>query len=362
MTQLQEPPFAVQVELTEGCNLRCPFCGLNGIRQPKGNDFKFMDPETLRSLMDQMVAAGWNPRVEFAMHGEPTMHPAVADMVRLARAAAPSYFMMMTSNGGGLLRRPGPAANVRALFDAGLNTLALDDYDGVGIVPKIRAAMSMCPKCMGTGHYVVLDKSETCDACNGSGVTAPALDGVSVYEYPANKDGNPHTRRKVNGRVLTFVADISHVAKGDGTHSLLNNHAGSGAPLNDSQQHSRCAKPFRELSVRWDGNVAICCNDWRGTYKAGNVVTDGLDAVWNGAAMHAARQKLVLGQRDFGPCKGCDAVSYRVGLLPDKKGQQRLPLPDAATDAAIAAAVAGAPYTPAVKRPWEPAEEMDIAT
>lgn len=334
---LQEPPFAVQIELAEGCNLRCGFCGLNGIREPKLHNFKFMEPATLRSLCEQMMVLGWNPRLEFAMHGEPTMHPNYAGMIATARAAAPKLPMMMTSNGGGLIRKPGVEANLKALFDAGLNMLALDDYEGANLVPKIR-------KAIGFGDV------------NDSGERLPTvLDGVKTYEYPAQPDGNPHTRRKVAEHVLTFIQDISVADKG--THSLLNNHAGSGAPLNYTQAGKRCAKPFRELSVRWDGSVAVCCNDWRGIYKCGNVVTDGLDAVWNGAAMFAARQKLVRGERDFGPCNGCDAVSYRVGLLPDKMGRTTLPPPDEATLAAIGHALRGEPYTAPVKRPWELAKE-----
>lgn len=325
MTYQQEPPFAVQVELVEGCNLRCAFCGLNGIRG-KAHDLKFMELGVLENVLSQMHRAGWNPRVEFAMHGEPTLHPELARMVQLARVTLPDSWLMMTSNGGGLVGK-GSAAKVRQLFDAGLNVLALDDYDGVKLVPKVRAAVQA------------------------------ALPGwpkhLQVREYPEDPLGNPHRRGPLSTAMISFVADISKVRKGDGTHSLLNNHAGSGAPLNYSQQGKRCAKPFRELSVRWDGSVAICCNDWRGTYRAGNIVIDGLDEVWNGAAMDAARRHLVRGERTFGPCKGCDAVSYRVGLLPDKKGQHKMPLPDATSAIALSAAMDGPPLTAPVLRPWE---------
>ena len=39
----QTPPYSIQIELVEGCNLRCSFCGLQGIRE-EGSDkrFKFM--------------------------------------------------------------------------------------------------------------------------------------------------------------------------------------------------------------------------------------------------------------------------------------------------------------------------------
>lgn len=328
----QDPPFAVQIELAEGCQLRCSFCGLNGIRQPKENDFKFMKPETLRTALEEMVDLGWNPRIEFAMHGEPTMHPDFVGMIRTAREAAPKYQLMMTSNGGGLMRKPGPAVQVEQLFEAGLNVLALDDYEGVKFVDRIREELA---------------KSVQLDANS-------ILQIASFFDYPQDPKGSPHARRHKADRVVVYIQAIDTANKGN--HSLLNNHAGAAAPLVDADhpsQSARCAKPFREMSIRWDGNVAVSCNDWRGIYKCGNVVRDGVEAVWNGERFDAARRKLILGERDFGPCKGCDAVSYRVGLLPDKFGKVTMPKPDKNTARIIAEATAGKPYTAPVQRPWE---------
>src|SRR5450631_1955482 len=108
MAYKQEPPFAVQIELAE----RCSFCGLNGIRG-KDNDFKFMESITLIKCIEQMVALDWNPRIEFAMHGEPTMHPDIAPMINFVRQIAPRYPIMVTSNGGGLLKKPGPVQRIK---------------------------------------------------------------------------------------------------------------------------------------------------------------------------------------------------------------------------------------------------------
>lgn len=328
----QEPPNAVQIELVEGCNLRCAVCGLNGIRG-KANDYKAMTEDTLHSAIAQMVKLEWNPRIEFAMHGEPSMHPRFVNMIDVARKAGPKFQIMMTSNGGGFLSKPGAAAKVKGFFEAGGNVLAFDDYENANLVPKIRDAIA--------------------GRINPESGVLEFVDGpyVDVYEYPQNPKGNPHARGHVSERRLVFIQDLITAHKG--THSHVNNHAGAGGPPNENGQGKRCAKPFRELSVRWDGNVAVCCNDWRGLYKCGNVVTDGLDEVWNGKAMSAARVKLYHRERDFGPCKGCDAISHRVGLLPDKLGKEELPMPDAGVKRDIAAALAGSTYTKPVLRDWE---------
>lgn len=314
----QEPPFAVQVELSEGCNLRCPFCGINGIRTAE-KTYKFMTAKTAERIASQMAEHGWNARVEFAMHGEPTMNPNAAAIVAVFRKHLPKASMLMLSNGGGLL--PGAPEKVGALMAAGLNTLGLDEYQQAKLVPKIMAA---------------LDKSPV---------------GYNVFVYPDQPEGNPHARQSPKSRRVVHIRPID--LNSAGTHATLNNHAGAGAPPSNAAHGKPCAKPFRELSFRWDGSVAICCNDWRGDLPCGNINKVDLDDIWNGSIMDAARRRLVSGDRGFGPCAGCDALSYRTGLLPDKMGKLTMPRPTPATNKILADAAKKKPLTAPVKREWE---------
>lgn len=318
----QEPPFAIQVELVEGCNLRCTFCGLNGIRAVGEKNYKMMTVETARAIGE--TAHKWNSRIELAMHGEPTMHKDFCAIIRVLRFHAPNCQIMMTTNGGGLL--PQPTLKILDAFFAGLNVLALDEYEGIKIGTKVRAIQ----------HELEAHSTQ-----------------VKFREYPEDASASPHRRfKKSELPLVVYIADPSVKTSARTPH--LNNHAGAGAPLNDSQQGKRCAKPFREVSVRWDGSVAICCNDWRGVYKCGNVNVEGLEAIWSNAAFDAARRKLYYGERDFGPCKGCDATSHRVGLLPDPLGKAALHPVDSAAAKAMHDAMSGDPYTKPVLRPWEP--------
>jgi radical SAM protein with 4Fe4S-binding SPASM domain len=312
----QEPPFCVQVELTEGCNLQCTFCGIQGIREKAGGPFKYMTESTARKAAEDMAVAEWNSRIEFAMHGEPSMNPDMAKIVGIFRNALPKAQLMMTSNGAGFMKDT--TERITALFDAGLNILALDDYQNVKIVPKVR------------------------ERYTGS---AP------VFDYPTEGlDISPHRRHPRGTQMILIIQDIS-VAKA-GSHAQINNHAGFGAAKNYSKAHQRCAKPFRELGVRWDGAVAGCCVDWTGAYKIGNVNKDTIDALWQSPAFNAMRRKLYHGQRDFGPCNGCDHLTSRLGLLPDKLGRKSLPKPTAEDAAIIKRALGGQPFTPLVLKPF----------
>jgi len=337
----QEPPNSLSFELSMGCNLKCPFCGIAGIQEKQGHGYKFMAPETMRSAMSQIALLGWNSRIGFAMRGDPTQHPDYAGMVAITTEHRPRSTKLMLTNAGGLLRKPGPVANVRALFDAGLNILGLDHYENVGYVPKVLKSLEdECGELQTGNSYS--------DADGGN--------GFRFHEYPQDSAGNPHVRVKPSTRMLVRIRDISWTQKTDkkGNHNRLSNHAGAGAPPNDRMQGKRCALPFRQLAIHWDGSVAVCCNDWRGEYHCGNILTDGIEAIWNGPAFGAAREMLYAGNRaGLKPCAGCDHRSFRVGILPNHDGSATLHKPDQQTRADIARVNALPPQVRSVLRPWE---------
>lgn len=309
--QNPDAPFCIQMEPVQGCNLGCDFCGIHAIGyQQKARGLDFMEIATAKAVAEEAAALGWNPRIEFAVHGEPTLHPDLPGLIRPFREALPNAYLLVTSNGGGLLTDS--VAKIQALFDAGLNTLALDDYESNKIVQRVLRNI---------GDDVLFD----------------------VYDYPrTHPKASPHTR--YTGQRVVIVEDLS--TANAGTHSTMHNSAGDAFPLDYSKDGKRCAKVFREVSVRWDGNVAICCNDWSGTFKVGNVRTDGLAAVWRHPRMQAARRALYAGDRAaLIPCHGCTATTYRNGLLPDKKGKESLPPLDIDDRLLLAEAIEGDPYT-----------------
>lgn len=289
----QEPPFCVQVEFAEGCNLFCNFCGLTSIRDQKEKKFKLMTYKTAERIAMSIAAQRWNSRIEFAQHGEPTMNPDFVGLVGEFRKYLPRNQLMMTTNGGGLLSDP--VRLINDLFRAGLNVLALDWYDYVNIVPKI------------------VEKIK---------------DDFEILYYPDNLENSPHKRWPRGSRVIIVVRDISRSSKGN--HATLSNHSGAAAPLVFHKQGKKCAKPFREMSIHYDGNVNACCQDWFRVMTPGNVFKETLESIWNGSVFQAMRRKLYHGQRDFPPCFGCNYVTYRNGLLPDQRGKLSLPKPTVA--------------------------------
>ena len=69
--------------------------------------------------------------------------------------------------------------------------------------------------------------------------------------------------------------------------------------------------------------------------------------------MYAARRKLYHGERDFGACDGCDALSMRPGILPDHLGREELPEASEYDLKVINETLKKGPLTAPVLRPWE---------
>jgi hypothetical protein len=261
------------------------------------------------------------------MHGEPTMNPDILRIIGAFRERLPRSQLMMTTNGVGLLLGGDILKNIGLCFNAGLNILAIDCYEHYKASREIKAALKE--------NQAELFRRR-----------------IPVYNYPIQPEGNPHKRLSGHGMFITLLQDLNTASMG--THSQLCNHCGCASPTVSSHMTKKCAKPFREMAIRWDGNVAICCNDFRGVYKVENILYyDNIQDLWDDEAFKAARRRLILGQRDFEPCIGCNDVSYRVGLLPDPAGQDEYPDPYESDMTIIKSCNSGNPYTKPVQREWE---------
>lgn len=311
----QAQPNTVKVEFSEGCNLACTFCGINSIRERPGKMYNFLSLEIAERIAQEMQRIEWSSRFEFTMHGEPSMNPQFVELIRAFRSHLPKNQLMMTSNGAGYLK---DAARIDAAFEAGLNILVLDDYKDVNIVPKLL------------------------DRYKGT---------AQVYRYPESLKHTPYKRYPSGTRMIVVFLDIS--VPQNGVHNRLDNMGGCAAPKTLDMMGKRCARPFRELAIRWDGHIAACCDDWRGQYVIGNVMKTPLDVLWQNDEFMALRKKMYYGERDFGACDGCSDKSYRVGLLPDKLGKETMSRPTPRDEAIIKAAVARGPLANVVLRPWE---------
>lgn len=282
----QRFPCLVEIEPVEGCNLGCSFCGLRGIRKHGTRPWKMMDVETAETIARKIADEGWRSRISFCGHGEPTINPDLLKIIAVFRQYLPDNDFSILTNGYGFRNE---------VFDIN------DFYEEV------------CRLCV---NDIIFD------------VYAEDGDWRAIYRLPEEVLSNVRTmgvddtfrnagRKRRQTRIMLYPLEVEKKSL-----RKMQNHCGAAAPLDYRREHTVCTKPFRELFIRWNGRVALCCDDFRGQYFIDDATrTDRtLDEIWNDERFQAARIRLFNRDRTFKPCYGCDNPPNKAGFLPDITG------------------------------------------
>lgn len=279
-------PWSVQVELTEGCSRICTFCGLNGIRTGPGN-YKFMSLLTAEKAAVGLSKLCPMARIEFAMHGEPLMHPQHAEVLSLFRARLPKTQIMVTTNGANM--RKDMQKSLERLYSVGVDFVVLDTY-----YPE---------------RDILLENAKT-------------LHDITIWDFYDDcvpKGWSPYQNHKRKYQRLLILMDDIGKRDGEVVSRTIMNHAGNmkDKPIPEAALVKTCTNPFRELSICYNGDVNVCCMDWSHEAVMGNVMKQQLEAIWYGDKFEAFRTALQNKDRRMSPCIRCDKNSgTRAGLLP----------------------------------------------
>lgn len=302
-------PNSINIETVQGCNRRCNFCGTMGMEKA----FHFVDINTVIHTVKLIKQANYYPRIRLAAHGEPTLHQNICEIVKTIRKYLPKSPISLFTNGTVIEKRP---ELVDGLFNAGLNNLIVDEYSD-HLVGKFIRNDATCKK------YEIVEHK------NGTSM----LIGV-----------------KYNDQRICIIPPID--AGFETANHKLCNQCGAALPPLKTPYNKRCSVIFREMTVRWDGNIAICCNDFRGYYFVTNILNcRNLEDAWFHPRFESARKILYQGKRSFFPCNVCDVKGNRVGLLPDCAGKETMPLPTENDYAIVNKHFP--PLAKLEKRPWE---------
>lgn len=285
-------PNNIQVELVEGCNRMCRFCGIWSIWKNKEDRVvNYMDVDLAAMLAISLYKWGFDgKRIEFAMHGEPTLHPELPHIIGMFRSYLPHAQIQVTTNGMHPLKMDDGSGYLASLFEQGLNVLLLDTY---------------------------VKKEALTEMAHATGV--PTL---SYYDKSAK---NPYCYNGHDWQNILLLDDLGAMSGLRRTRVVLN-HAGNGDPKKlrefgnvpiTAPLRKKCSRPFREISIHWDGTVPMCCMDWCHENIMGKLdKKTSIQSIWESDAFCAARKLLLSKDRTMRPCHMCDYNGgFRLGLL-----------------------------------------------
>lgn len=254
----------IKIEPTYGCNLKCSFCA--GTYEEKQSPM-FMSIETVSVIKKQMVSERLPVKVtvSFSLRGEPTLNP---NLIELISVFGKDYRTILATNGTQLTR-----SYVVELFKAGLDGIHIDVYneatlsflkelkkDNLSGVPQVRAYSSETSVWSGNNGIVVCDERKTRDK---------------------------------------------------GTRKL---HNWGGALPKELWQvpvkNAVCAEPLKNITIRYDGTYALCCQTWHDKITFGNVREAPILSHYVSQNYRKVISTLLLeGRYNVDACKDCNVFS-----------------------------------------------------
>lgn len=259
-------PLHLDVEAAAVCNLRCTMCQIPFDTMPSG----LISMELFRKIMDEIRTHKADlPSVKFNFRGEPTLHPQIAELVRLAREAG-IMEVQFNTNGTMLTEKLS-----RDLISAGLVRIkfSLDSMD-----PSLYDAVRKGARFEKTLERIL----EFIRVRNEMGSKFPSIVVQMVYMSMNQKELKDYIRfweNKVN-RI-----GISRYRSG-------NNESGEVAQVATSGQRKRfpCPQLWQRMVVLFDGTVLMCCGDHHSKNPIGNIRTRTIQELWHSQELTAMRQ------------------------------------------------------------------------
>ena len=239
----------VLVETRTDCNNNCPFCPHAFNKKPLGT----MTWECYTTIIDQLVSIGYNGRVALMLSNEPLLEDRLEDMIKYAKSKSQRLFIDITTNGRLLT-----VELLDLLFSIGLDNININDYRG--------------------------DRDKNPEKWSSN--IEPVHDAYG---------NNP----KVYFKKRSF-------------DEKLPNYAGNIPQEFMKEDFGFCNYPFRKLTIAYNGDILLCCDDFMYDTCFGNVMKDSLIDCWNAKSYNDYRLALLENKR-IGLCSACnDGQDYSV--------------------------------------------------
>lgn len=239
----------VLIETRTDCNNHCPFCP----HHYNNKKLNVMTWDCFCKIIDDLVEIGYNGRVALMISNEPLLEVRLSEMIKYARSKSPRLFLDITTNGT-------------------LLTLEKVDY-----------------------------------------LLSLGLDNININDYRGDRESNPD---KISKNLVPIINAYFNNPKitlqKRSLYEKWPNYGGNIPQEFDTSDFGFCNFPFRKLTIAYNGDIVLCCDDFMYATSFGNVMTKSLLDCWNDSEYNKYRFALLNNER-VGLCKKCnDHQDYSV--------------------------------------------------
>ena len=238
----------VEIETINRCNGNCGFCPVSKQNDPR--EYAKMSDELFSRIIDQLAEIDYSGKLALFSNNEPFLDPDILARHKYARKKLPLARMHLFTNGTLLtIERFVQLMNY-------LDELIIDNY------------------------HQELQLNKPCK---------------EIVKYC--KD-HPELKSKVT-IVLRKPQEILTSRGGEAPNrkKLV------------SYEKDRCILPYKQLIIRPDGKISLCCNDPMGRNTLGDLSKETILDAWNNQRFKTVRRALYEGRANWPHCKYCDVFN-----------------------------------------------------
>jgi len=290
--------YRIKIEASLGCNRDCKFCGMTRKKS------YLLKPKLFEIILAKIPDTV--KRIEFILHGEPTLNPNLIDYIEAIRDKHPEVQIAVCSNGFRFLSKMYNPDYLFSLYDKGVNLLQVDLYD--------------------------IEDWESFKKLMVETKSGREERGIKVKNLYAQNTALFFSYRGDKNRELVYVKEFEglnsglckqrrfHTFGGNVPVELWKNYAikylnFDKFPL--TGKGKTCTSLLKYVSIGANGDLYFCCRDASHTLLLGNIKDIDLQEWWASEDIQKLRRLMKWARRDLlAQCFLCSRFNYRDGLYP----------------------------------------------
>jgi len=273
-------PTHLDLELVAGrCNCKCAFCELT-YNPPKAMNMPF---EMVKKIIDEFTEKGGSS-IKFVYLGEPCLYKHLAEVIFYAKQKGVIDTIIATN--GGLLTKELSVNLIRAGLDwitYSVDSCKPEIYKQIRVNGNLNVVSENIKKFHRIRYALQYGKDSK-------------KPKIVIQIIKMNLNENEVTSGEFEKFWKPYVDEIS-------ISTLVDYHL---SDISGESPNFCCTSPFRRLTIRANGDFAICCGQRLDAKIIGNINENSIEEAWNGDKFNRIRDLMKEGKAHLiDICKNC---------------------------------------------------------
>lgn len=270
-------PKDAYIELTNHCNVKCVMCPHQNMTREKG----FMSFEVLKKAVEEIKRFKTIKRVNLHYYGEPFLNKDIFKFIDYIRSNTSGIAIALDTNG--ILLNKDISREILSKVDDITFSIHGPDRESY----KTIYGLDMYDKVLkNLDDLMEIKRSMKSKAHISVQITRMDMTNAKVDTFLKNIH---HDDVSVS---VTFCSNAAGCSKED--HRLIKE---------DFRRKIPCYELLGRVVIMWNGDVTVCCADFNGSFKMGNIIEANLKHIWNSKKHRNMQRQHLFGR--FGKYKLC---------------------------------------------------------